>query len=131
MTDTSQIGAFGFAVALTVYALLTIVLLSGWRRRDQSLIPALATAVSVFWAGVWIAGLLDLTRALALATLAEWARGLAWLAASVVMLKEVARRRPLDLLRPGYGIIVGLVVGIPVIYLLLRGGIQSMPPAWV
>ena len=63
MTDINEIGAFGYAVALIVYALLTILLLSGWQRSDQSRLPALATGISLVWAGVWIAGFLDLTRA--------------------------------------------------------------------
>ena len=131
MTDTSQIGAFGFAFALTVYALLTMLLLSGWRRRDQSLIPALATGVSVLWAGVWVAGLLDLTRTLAIVIIAEWARGLAWLIALIVILQESGRRYPLGILRSSYGIFVGLVAIIPVVFLLLRAGEPPMPLAWI
>ena len=42
MIDTNEIGAFGYAVAMIVYALLTILLLSGWQRSDQSRLPALA-----------------------------------------------------------------------------------------
>lgn len=30
--DTNEIGAFGYAIAMIVYACLTILLLSGWQR---------------------------------------------------------------------------------------------------
>ena len=90
MMDTNIIGAIGFAVALTVYALLTVLLLSGWRRSDQSWLPALATGISAAWAAVWAAGFLDLTRADVLVTFVEWARGLAWLVASTRRFQSVA-----------------------------------------
>jgi hypothetical protein len=41
-----QLAAFGYAFALIVYALLTVLLLNGWRRRDHSLSPELATGIS-------------------------------------------------------------------------------------
>jgi hypothetical protein len=44
--NTKQLVAFGYAVALIVYALLTVVLLSGWRRSEQSWLSALATGIS-------------------------------------------------------------------------------------
>ena len=59
--DTNEIGAFGYSIAMIVYALLTILLLSGWQRSDQSRLPALATSISLVWAGIWMAGFLDLT----------------------------------------------------------------------
>ena len=116
MMDTNEIGAFGYAVALTVYALLTILLLSGWRRRDRSWLPALATGISLVWAGVWTAGYLDLTRSYALVTAAEWARGLAWLLATIAILHEVTRTRLFNRLRSGYGFVVLLLVVAPAAY---------------
>ena len=77
MIYTNEIGAFGYAVSLAVYLLLTILLLSGWRRRDQSRVPTLATGVSVIWAGLCIAGFLDFTRAIEWVAAIEWLRGLA------------------------------------------------------
>ena len=126
--DTNEIGAFGYAVAIIVYALLTILLLSGWRRSDQSRLPALATGISLVWAGVWMAGFLDLTRAYALVTLVEWSRGLAWLIASLAILREVAQARQI---RPGYGVFVLLLTGIPVGYFLLRADDSPFTIAWV
>ena len=98
--DTNEIGAFGYAIAMIVYAFLTILLLSGWQRSDQSRLPALATGISLVWAGVWAAGFLDLTRAYALVTFVEWARGLAWLIASLAILREIAQKRLIRQLRP-------------------------------
>lgn len=120
MTDINEIGAFGYAVALIVYALLTILLLSGWQRSDQSRLPALATGISLVWAGVWIAGFLDLTRAYALVTFVEWARGLAWLVAIIVILREIAETSPARWLRSGYGVLILLLVGLPVGYFLFH-----------
>jgi len=115
---TNEIGAFGYAIALIVYALRTILLLSGWRRSDQSRLPALATGISVVWAGVWMAGFLYLTRAYALVTLLEWARGLAWLVASLAILREIAQTHVTSRLRFDYGIFVLLLAVIPAVTII-------------
>ena len=122
MIDTNEIGAFGYAVALTVYALLTILLLSGWRRKDRSRLPALATGISLLWAGVWTAGFLDLTRSYALVTVAEWARGLAWLVASIAIFHEVTQKRLVHRLRSAYGSFALLLVAAPIGYFLFLTG---------
>jgi hypothetical protein len=92
------------------------LLLSGWRRSDQSRLPALATGISLVWAGVWTAGFLDLTRSYALVTVLEWARGLAWLIASLAILREITRMDFASWLRSGYGIFILLLAAIPVGY---------------
>ncbi|NNC58058.1 MAG: PEP-CTERM system histidine kinase PrsK [Woeseiaceae bacterium] len=131
MMDTNEIGALGYAIAMIVYALLTILLLSGWQRSDQSRLPALATGISLVWAGVWIAGFLDLTRAFALVTALEWARGLAWLIASLAILREVAATGLMEKLRSGYGVLVLLLAGLPVVYFLLRADDPPSTLVWV
>ncbi|MBU2678512.1 MAG: hypothetical protein KJP16_15690, partial [Gammaproteobacteria bacterium] len=120
MIGTNEIGAFGYAIAMVVYTLLTILLLSGWRRRDQSRLPALATGISLLWAGVWVAGFLDLTRSQALVTSLEWARGSAWLVASLAILYEITRSGIVRKLCSGYGTLVLLVTVLPVLYFLVR-----------
>ena len=129
--DTNEIGALGYAVAMIVYALLTILLLSGWQRSDQSRWPALATGISLVWAGVWMAGFLDLTRTAALVTLVEWARGLAWLIASVAIFREITKANLAHKLRSGYGLFVLLVAAIPVGYFMFRADATSSNVAWV
>jgi putative PEP-CTERM system histidine kinase len=119
MMDTNDIGAFGFAVALIVFALLTIFLLSWWRRSDQTRLLVLATGISMLWAGVWVAGFLDLTRDFAFVTIAEWARGIAWLLASLAILNEVVQTDFVRQLRSRKGAFVLLLAGIPVAYFLL------------
>ena len=131
MTDINEIGAFGYTVALIVYALLTILLLSGWRRSDQSRLPALATGISLVWAGVWIAGFLDLTRAYALVTFVEWARGLTWLIATIAILREFTNTGPAGWLRSRYGVLALLLVGLPVGYFLLRADEPLPALVWV
>ncbi len=131
MMDTNEIGAFGYAVAMIVYALLTILLLSGWRRSDQSRLPALATGISLVWAGVWAAGFLDLTRAYALVTVFEWARGLTWLIATLAILREIAQTRLSRQLRSGYGVFVLLLAAVPVGYFLVRADDPMPALIWV
>ena len=116
--DTNEIGAFGFAVALIVFALLTILLLSGWRRSDQTRLLALATGISTLWAGIWTAGFLDLTRDYAFVATVEWARGIAWLLASLAILREVVQTDFANQLRSRKGVFVLLIAGIPVGYFL-------------
>ncbi|MCP5092364.1 MAG: PEP-CTERM system histidine kinase PrsK [Gammaproteobacteria bacterium] len=131
MMDTNEIGAFGYAVALIVYALLTILLLSGWRRSDQSRLPALATGISLVWAGVWTAGFLDLTRAHALVTTVEWARGLSWLVASLAILREIADMQLTRRLLSAYGVFVLLLAGLPVGYFLFSTQEPESTLVWV
>lgn len=129
--DTNEIGAFGYAIAMIVYAFLTILLLSGWQRSDQSRLPALATGISLVWAGVWTAGFLDLTRAYALVTFVEWARGLAWLIASLAILREITQKPLVRQLRSGYGVLVLLLAGLPVGYFLFHADDPLPAIVWV
>ena len=120
MMNTNEIGAFGYAIAMVVYALLTILLMSGWRRSDQSRLPALATGISLLWASVWTAGFLDVTDSYSLVTALEWARGLAWLVASLAIFREITQMELLHRLRSAYGIIVLLLAVLPIGYFLFR-----------
>ena len=129
--NTNEIGAFGYVIAMIVYAMLTILLLSGWKRSDQSRLPALATGISVVWAGVWAAGFLDLTRAHVLVTVVEWARGSAWLLASLAILHEITRSSIGLKLKSRYGVMVLLLTGLPVAYFLSRGGATPSVIVWV
>jgi putative PEP-CTERM system histidine kinase len=131
MTGINEIAAFGFAVALVVYALLTILLLGGWQRSDQSRLPAVATGISVVWAAVWIAGFLDLTRAHVLVTFFEWTRGLAWLGATIAIVREVTETTPARRLRSGYGLLVLLLVALPVGYFLIASDAQPAVIVWI
>jgi putative PEP-CTERM system histidine kinase len=131
MIDTNEIGAFGYAVALIVYALLTILLLSGWQRNNQSRLPALATAISLVWAGVWIAGFLDLTREYALVATVEWARGLSWLVALVAILREIGPVRLGRQLRSAYGVGFLLLAVAPSAYFLIRADEPAAMVVWV
>ena len=130
MMYTNEIGAFGYTVALTVYALLTILLLSGWRRTDQSRLPALATGISLIWAGLWVAGFLDLTRSYALVTVIEWARALAWLVAMIAILREVTQERLLQRLRSVHGIFAVLLAALPVTYFVFFVDHPRTTVAW-
>ena len=131
MIYTNEIGAFGYAVSLAVYLLLTILLLSGWRRRDQSRVPTLATGVSVIWAGLWIAGFLDFTRAIEWVAAIEWLRGLAWLFATYAILSEITRASLARFLRSTYGLLVLGVTVVPVALYVLRTETSPVTQAWM
>ncbi|MBT8080154.1 MAG: PEP-CTERM system histidine kinase PrsK [Gammaproteobacteria bacterium] len=131
MIYTNEIGAFGYAVALAVYLLLTILLLSGWRRRDQSRLPALATAISMLWAVIWLSGFLDVTRTIQWVMLVEWLRGLAWLLATYAILREISKTSLARFVRSVYGMLVALLVVVPVGLYLLRGGSPPVTLAWM
>jgi len=128
---TNDIGAIGYTVALIIFVLLTILLVSGWQRSGQSRLPALATAISLVWAGVWAAGFLDLTRAHALLTLVEWARGLAWLVVALAILHETTQTRFAHQLRSRYGVFVLLLAGVPAVYYLVMTDDLPALTVWV
>lgn len=131
MIDINEIGAFGYAIAMAVYTMLTILLLGGWKRRDQSRLPALATGVSLVWSGVWAADLIDLTQSDLLAILLEWARGLAWLSAAIAILHDMNRSQLVQQLKSGYGVFVVLLAALPVAYFLLRANEPLATMVWV
>lgn len=131
MIYTNEIGAFGYAVALAVYLLLTILLLSGWRRRDQSWLPALATGLSVIWAGLWMAGFLDLTRTIEWVAVVEWLRGLSWLFATYAILREITRTSVNRFLRSAYGVLVVGVTAIPVAFFVLQSDASAVMQFWM
>jgi putative PEP-CTERM system histidine kinase len=131
MMDTNEIGAFGYTVALTVYAMLTIVLLSGWRGRDRSRWLTLATSISLLWAGVWTAGFLGLMHSHAFVAAAEWARGLAWLIAAVAILREIKQSQLVHRLRPAYGSFVLLLAAAPAGYFLFVSDQPFSTIAWI
>ena len=128
--DTNEIGAIGFTVALIVFALLTILLWSGWRRSDQTRLLVLATGISMLWAGVWTAGFLDLTRDYAFVASVEWARGIAWLLASLAILREVVETDLARQLRSRKGVFVLLLAGVPVGYFLFLTDEPLTTIAW-
>jgi putative PEP-CTERM system histidine kinase len=90
----------------------------------------LATGISLVWAGVWTAGFLDITRSYALVTVAEWARGFAWLAATVVILREVTETPLVQRLRSWYGIFAILLAAVPVGYFVFFVDHPRTTVAW-
>ena len=131
MIYTNEIGAFGYVVSLAVYLLLTILLLSGWQRRDQSRLPALATGISVIWAGLWIAGFMDLARAIHWVAAVEWMRGLAWLFATYAILREITQTSLSRFAVSPYGLLVIGVTAIPVTLYALGSETTLSTQVWM
>jgi putative PEP-CTERM system histidine kinase len=131
MTDTDQIGAFGYAIAMVVFAFLTVLSLSVRRRSDWTGVAAFATAISAIWAGFWTAGYLELMQMPAPITFVELIRVLVWLLAALAL----ARAAGLSIIwlrpRSSYSALVLSVVIFPVAYLWLQSAEPFVTLVWV
>lgn len=127
MIGSLSIGAGGFVAALTVYVLLTTILLSVWRFGDVARPLALATGISALWAAVWVTHYPVDNPDDGLSTLTEIARALAWLLAVITMLRVAVGSNLAGQIRSRYGIFVAIVAALPIGFFLY----VADEPAWV
>jgi putative PEP-CTERM system histidine kinase len=131
MTDTDQIGAFGYAIAMVVFAFLTVLSLSVRRRSDWTGVAAFATAISAIWAGSWTAGYLEFVQMPAPITFVELTRVLGWLIAVVALARAAGLSIIWFQIRSTYGVFVLSVAIFPVAYLWLRSAEPFVTLVWV
>lgn len=118
--ETNEIAAIGYAIAMTVFALLTALLLSRWKSSSNSQMLAMACGATVLWGAVLALQSLSYLQTPAITVFVEWLRYLAWLAAVLAILREIDPSRLAERVASRYGIIVLLFAGLPFAWYVLR-----------
>lgn len=118
--QTNDIAAIGYAIAMTVFALLTALLLSRWKSSSNSQMLAIASGATVLWGAVLALQSIGYLRLAIVTVLIEWLRYLAWLVAVLAVLREIDPSRLAERVASRYGIIVLLFAGVPFAWYVLR-----------
>lgn len=118
--ETNEIAAIGYAIAMTVFALLTALLLSRWKSSANSQLLAVACGATVLWGAVLALQSIGYLRPPLVTVLIEWLRYLAWLVAVLAILREIDPWRLAERVASRYGVIVVLFAGLPFAWYVLR-----------
>ena len=118
--ETNEIAAIGYAIAMTVFAPLTGLLLSRWKNNPASKPMAIAAAAGMIWGAVLALQSLGYVRSSLVTVGIEWLRYLAWLAALLAILRQIDPSRLAERVGSRYGFIVLLFAGIPFTLYVLR-----------
>ncbi len=114
--ETNEIAAIGYAIAMTVFALLTALLLSRWKNSYRSQLLAVACGATVLWGAVLTLQSLGYAAFPVVEVGLEWLRSLAWLVGMLALLREIDRSRLSDGTASRHGIIVLLFASLPFTY---------------
>ncbi|MEX2123378.1 MAG: XrtA/PEP-CTERM system histidine kinase PrsK [Woeseia sp.] len=126
--QTNEIAAIGYAIAMTIFALLTALLLSRWKNSPKSQLLAVGSGAAVLWGAVLALQSLGYLNSAFVTVLFEWLRYLAWLIALVAILREIDPSRLAERVASRYGIIVLLFAGVPFVFYVVR---SADPPALI
>jgi putative PEP-CTERM system histidine kinase len=85
----NELTAVGHWLAMAVFAVLTVLMLSRWKDRPKSAVIALASAATVIWAGTQAIGSLGYIDAPVMLLVVEWIRNIAWLTVLGSMLRNL------------------------------------------
>lgn len=126
--QTNEIAAIGYAIAMTVFALMTALLLSRWKNSPKSQLLAAGSGAAVLWGAVLALQSLGYLNSTLVTVLVEWLRYLAWLIALVAILREIDPSRLAERVASRYGVIVLLFAGVPFTWYVVR---SPDPPALI
>jgi putative PEP-CTERM system histidine kinase len=118
--QTNEIAAIGYAIAMSVFALLTVLLLSRWKNNPKSELLAIACAGTTVWGAVLALQGIGYLRWPLVTVLIEWLRYLAWLAALIAILRNIDPSRLAERIASRYGFIVLLFAGVPYVFYVTR-----------
>ena len=120
LNGPNEIAAIGFAMAMTLYALLTALLLSRWKNSSISPLLAAAAGSTVIWAAVLaMQGVGYVTNA-RLVVAVELLRNGVWLVTLLGMLSKISEVRVADVVASRYGLVVALVAIVPFVAYVVR-----------
>ena len=126
--ETPEIAAIGFAMAMTIYALLTALLLSRWKNSSISHLLAAAAAVTVMWAATLAFQGIGYADTPILTVVVEILRSVVWVLVLLGMLSKISAVRVMGLARSRYALVVSLIALLPFALYVVRA---SEPPATI
>jgi putative PEP-CTERM system histidine kinase len=118
--QTNEIAAIGYAIAMSVFALLTALLLSRWKNNPKSQLLAIACGGTVLWGAILALQGIGYLRSPLFTVLTEWLRYLAWLIALIAILRNIDPSRLAERIASRYGLIVLLFAGVPYVFYVVR-----------
>ena len=118
--ETNEIAAIGYAIAMTVFAMLTALLLGRWKNNVNSQMLAMACGATIIWGAVLALQSLGYLRPPLITVLVEWLRYIAWLVALLTILRAIDPSRLAERVASRYGIIVLFFAGLPYAWYVLR-----------
>jgi putative PEP-CTERM system histidine kinase len=118
--QTYEIAAIGYAMAMSVFALLTALLLSRWKNNPKSQLLAIACGGTAVWGAVLALQGIGYLRSPFVTVLMEWLRYLAWLVALIAILRNIDPSRLAERIASRYGLIVLLFAGLPYVFYVVR-----------
>ena len=113
LNGPNEIAAIGFAMAMTLYALLTALLLSRWKNSSVSPLLAAATGSTVIWSAVLAMQGVGYVSNVRLVVAVELLRNAVWLVTLLGMLSKISVVRIADVVGSRYGFVVALVACLP------------------
>ncbi|MEM7502327.1 MAG: XrtA/PEP-CTERM system histidine kinase PrsK [Pseudomonadota bacterium] len=126
--ETPEIAAIGFAMAMTIYALLTALLLSRWKNSSISHLLAAAAGVTVLWAAALAFQGIGYADTPILTVVVEILRSVVWILVLLGMLAKVSAVRVMGLARSRYALVVSLIALAPFALYVVRA---SEPPSTI
>lgn len=111
--QTNEIAAIGYAIAMTVFAILTALLLSRWKNSPKSQLMAVGSGATVVWGAVLGLQSLSYLSSTLFTVLVEWLRYFAWLLALLAVLREIDPSRLAERVASRYGIIILVIAALP------------------
>ena len=118
--QTNEIAAIGYALAMSVFALLAALLLSRWKNNPKSQLLAIACGGTALWGAALALQGIGYLRSSLVTVLIEWLRYLAWLVALIAILRNIDPSRLAERIASRYGFIVLLFAGIPYVLYVVR-----------
>lgn len=119
--ETPEIAAIGYAMAMTIYALLTALLLSRWKNSSISHLLAAAAGMTVLWAAALAVQGIGYADNRILTVAVEVLRNAVWLLVLMGMLSKISVVRVMGLARSRYALVVAAVALVPFVLYVVRG----------
>jgi putative PEP-CTERM system histidine kinase len=117
--QTNEIAAIGYAIAMTVFAILTALLLTRWKNSPRSQSVAAACGASCLWGGFLGLQSLGYVGFKPATVVVEWLRYFAWLAALLAVLRQIDPARLAERVASQYAVIVVVIAGAPFAWYVL------------